>query len=130
MDIGFLTVKRVGQNDYFTRFERHYFTNGNLTIENKCFHSQDPSDIGQTCSLEEVPEWATINPGPVIYPGMQQMDFDITEIRSRTGLTDQHAEYLFLKQPKDGSGKQIFRERAWTGNMIQGKGRSMSMIEP
>lgn len=75
LDIGFLTVKRVGQNDYFTRFERHYFTNGNLTIENKCFHSQDPSDIGQTCSLEEVPEWATINPGPVIYPGMQQMDF-------------------------------------------------------
>lgn len=75
LDIGFLTVKRVGQNDYFTRFERHYFTNGNLTIENKCFHSQDPSDIGQTCSLEEVPEWATINPGPVIYPGMQKMDF-------------------------------------------------------
>ena len=75
LDIGFLTVKRVGQNDYFTRFERHYFTNGNLTIENKCFHSQDPSDIGQTCSLEEVPEWASINPGPVIYPGMQQMDF-------------------------------------------------------
>lgn len=75
LDIGFLTVKRVGQSDYFTRFERHYFTNGNLTIENKCFHSQDPSDIGQTCSLEEVPEWATINPGPVIYPGMQQMDF-------------------------------------------------------
>lgn len=75
LDIGFLTVKRVGQNDYFTRFERHYFTNGNLTIENKCFHSQDPSDIGQACSLEEVPEWATINPGPVIYPGMQQMDF-------------------------------------------------------
>lgn len=75
LDIGFLTVKRVGETDYFTRFERHYFTNGNLTIENKCFHSQDPSDIGQTCSLEEVPEWATINPGPVIYPGMQQMDF-------------------------------------------------------
>ena len=75
LDIGFLTVKRVGQTDYFTRFERHYFTNGNLTIENKCFHSQDPSDIGQTCSLEEVPEWASINPGPVIYPGMQQMDF-------------------------------------------------------
>lgn len=75
LDIGFLTVKRVGETDYFTRFERHYFTNGNLTIENKCFHSQDPSDIGQTCSLEEVPEWASINPGPVIYPGMQKMDF-------------------------------------------------------
>ena len=75
VDIGFLTTKRVGDNDYFTRFERHYFMNGNLTIENKCYHSQDPSDIGQECSLQEVPEWAGINPGPVTYPGMQRMDF-------------------------------------------------------
>ena len=74
-DIGFLTVKRIGENDYYTRFERHYFVNGNLTIANKCYHSQDPSDIGQLCSLEEVEEWAEINPGPVTYPGMQQMDF-------------------------------------------------------
>ena len=75
VDIGFLTVKRMGENDYFIRFERHYLLNGNLTIENKCYHSQDPSDIGQRCSLEEVPEWADINPRPVTYPGMQQMDF-------------------------------------------------------
>lgn len=75
IDIGFLTVKRAGENNYFTRFERHYFENGNLTISNQCFHSQETSDIGQLCSLEEVPEWAQINPGPVTYPGMQQMDF-------------------------------------------------------
>lgn len=75
LDIAFLTVKRVGENDYYTRFERHYLENGNLTILNKCYHSQDPSDIGQSCSLEEVPEWARINPGPITYPGMQQMDF-------------------------------------------------------
>ncbi len=75
LDIGFLTVKRVGESDYFTRFERHYLLNGSLTIENKCYHSQDPSDIGQLCSLEEVEEWAGINPGPVTYPGMRQMDF-------------------------------------------------------
>lgn len=74
-DIGFLTVKRVRENDYYTRFERHYFVNGNLTVENKCYHSQDPSDIGQMCGLEEIPEWSDINPGPVTYPGMQQMDF-------------------------------------------------------
>ncbi len=74
-DIGFLTVKRIGESDYFTRFERHYFENGNLTIENKCYHSQDSSDIGQLCGLDEVPEWADINPGPVTYPGMRQMDF-------------------------------------------------------
>lgn len=75
LDIAFLTVKRIGENDYYTRFERHYFENGNLTILNKCYHSQDPSDIGQICSLEEVPEWSKINPGPVMYPGMNQMDF-------------------------------------------------------
>lgn len=74
-DIAFLTVKRAGENNNFTRFERHYFNNGNLTIENKCYHSQDTSDIGQTCSLEEVPEWAHIAPGPLTYPGMTQMDF-------------------------------------------------------
>lgn len=74
-DIVFLTVKRVGENDYFTRVERHYFENGNLTILNKCYHSQNSADIGQFCKLEEVPEWAHINPGPVSYPGMRQMDF-------------------------------------------------------
>ncbi len=75
LDIGFLTVKRIGDCDYFTRFERHYFVNGNLTIENKCYHSQSSEDIGTLCSLEEIPEWADINPGPVTYPGMTQMDF-------------------------------------------------------
>lgn len=74
-DVGFLTRKRIGENDYFTRFERHYFTDGNLTIETKCFHSQSASDIGRSCNLEEVPEWSNINPGPIIYPGMTQMDF-------------------------------------------------------
>lgn len=75
IDVGFLTVKRVGESDYFTRFERHYFVDGSLTIENKCFHSQSRDDIGQICSLEEVEEWEKINPGPITYPGMQQMDF-------------------------------------------------------
>lgn len=75
VDVGFLTVKRAGQNDYYTRFERHYFTDGNLTIENKCYHSQSVDNIGVPCELDEVEEWASINPGPVVYPGMTQMDF-------------------------------------------------------
>ena len=74
-DIAFLTVKKVGDVDYFTRFERHYFINGNLTIENKCFHSQTPNDVGLPCSLEAVEEWAGINSGPITYPGMSRMDF-------------------------------------------------------
>ena len=48
-DIAFLVVKCAGENDYYTRVERHYFTNGNLTIENKCYHSQSQSDISQNC---------------------------------------------------------------------------------
>lgn len=75
LDMGFLNVKRVGECDYYTRFERHYFVDGNLTIENKCYHSQSQDDIGTLCSLEEVEEWANIIPGPVTYPGMTQMDF-------------------------------------------------------
>ena len=55
-DMAFLTVKKVGDTDYFTRFERHYFINENLTIENRCFHSQTANDIGLTCSLEAVEE--------------------------------------------------------------------------
>lgn len=74
-DIAFLTVKKVGDTDYFTRFERHYFANGNLTIENRCFHSQTANDIGLPCSLEAVEEWKNIEPGPITYPGMNRMDF-------------------------------------------------------
>lgn len=74
-DIAFLTVKKVGDADYFTRIERHYFVNGNLTIENKCFHSQTENDIGLPCSLEAVEEWESIEPGPITYPGMNRMDF-------------------------------------------------------
>ena len=74
-DIAFLSVKRVAENNYYFRLERHYITNGNLTIENNCYHSQSRSDIGQRCELENVPEWANIQPGPIIYPGMTQMDF-------------------------------------------------------
>lgn len=74
-DVGFLTVKQVGTGSYYTRFERHYFINGNLTIENKCYHSQSKENIGSPCDLSAVDEWAGISPGPVTYPGMKQMDF-------------------------------------------------------
>lgn len=74
-DVGFLSVKRVGDNKVYTRFERHYFLNGNLTIENKCYRSSNESDIGSRCELTEVEEWKDINPGPITYLGMTQMDF-------------------------------------------------------
>lgn len=67
-DIAFLVVKCIGENDYYTRVERHYFTNGNLTIENKCYHSQSRSDIGQRCSLEAVAEWQIFTQGQLFIP--------------------------------------------------------------
>ena len=74
-DIAFLVVKCIGENDYYTRVERHYFTNGNLTIENKCYHSQSRNDIGQRCNLGDVAEWTNLQPGPIVYIGMTEMDF-------------------------------------------------------
>lgn len=74
LDVAFLSIKRIG-GDYYSRFERHYFTNGNLTIGNKCYHSQSQDHIGSPCDLNVVEEWAGINPGPVVYQGMTQMDF-------------------------------------------------------
>lgn len=74
-DIAFLSVKSIGESNYYTRVERHYFMSGNLTVENWCYHSQTKGDIGQRCNLKEIEEWSNINPGPVTYLGMTQMDF-------------------------------------------------------
>lgn len=73
-DCAFLTVKCVGENQYYTRCERHYLTPLGLAIENTAYHSQDKSDIGMKVSLENVDEWKGL-PESVLYPGMKQMDF-------------------------------------------------------
>lgn len=75
LDIAFLTVKRIGDNNFYTKIERHYLQSGNLAIENKCYHSMSREHIGRYCELTDVDEWKKIEPGPVVYPGMEQMDF-------------------------------------------------------
>ncbi len=75
IDIAFITVKRIGEYEHYTKFERHYFVNGNLTIENKCYRSLDRNYIGTECELSSVAEWAGVNPGPVTFAGMDKMDF-------------------------------------------------------
>lgn len=75
IDVAFLTVKRKGEYDFYRKFERHYFSNGNLTIENKCYHSLNKNYIGERCELSAVEEWANIHPGPISYIGMDRMDF-------------------------------------------------------
>lgn len=75
-DIMFFTRKRTGQASFYTRVERHRFDeNGDLVIENKCYHSSSESAIGNICSMSAVPEWANIETEPVVYPGMKQNDY-------------------------------------------------------
>ena len=100
-DVGFLTVKKVGSNNYYTRFERHYFTNGNLTIESKCYHSQNQSHIGSQCDLSEVEEWSNINPGPIIYNGMTQMDFGYYRNPVKNKVDDSKCGVSIFESAKD-----------------------------
>ena len=100
-DVGFLTVKKVGSNNYYTRFERHYFTNGNLTIESKCYHSQNQSHIGSQCDLSEVEEWSNINPGPIIYNGMAQMDFGYYRNPVKNNVDDSKCGVSIFESAKD-----------------------------
>lgn len=75
-DVMFLTRKRTGETTWYTRVERHRFNaNEDLTIENTCYHSSSESAIGLQCSLDNVPEWESIEPGPVTYPGMKKNDY-------------------------------------------------------
>lgn len=74
-DVMFLTKKAIGENKHYTRAERHYLQHGTLTIENKCYFSEDPAQIGKECPLADVPEWSNILPGPTAYAGMDKMDF-------------------------------------------------------
>lgn len=72
--VAILSTKKQG-GYYYTRIEKHYFTNGSLTIENTCYRSLLKSHIGTVCNMNEVDDWAKIQPGPIIYPGMTDMDF-------------------------------------------------------
>ena len=75
-DVMFLTRKRTGESSWYTKVERHRFNaDGNLVIENKCYHSSAESNIGLPCGLNAVPEWANIEPGPITYPGMKKNDY-------------------------------------------------------
>lgn len=73
-DCAFLAVKRTGENQYYTKLERHRLEDRGLIIENTAFYSQSKSDIGMRVSLEAVSEWAKLPP-VILYPGMNKMDF-------------------------------------------------------
>lgn len=57
----FLARKKEGST-FFTRVEKHTFVNGVCNITNRAFRGRDESDLGEECSLKEVPEWDGIDP--------------------------------------------------------------------
>ncbi|MBF0995483.1 MAG: phage capsid protein [Lachnospiraceae bacterium] len=75
-DMLFFTRKRMDENNFYTRVERHYFNlNHDLVIESKCYHSNSENTLGRPCPLTAVYEWAEIAPEPITYPGMKQNDY-------------------------------------------------------
>ena len=54
-------------NDVYTRLEYHIYNQAEHThtVQNTCYHSKSIADLGNKCSLADVPEWATILPNKV-----------------------------------------------------------------
>lgn len=74
INVIFIQVKRVGDNDYYFRLEQHVFKDGLLTITNRAFHSNDSNDLGQEVSLIAVEEWSKL-PESIMYQGIEKPDF-------------------------------------------------------
>lgn len=73
-DCVFVQRKKVSQNKYLFRTERHAITPQGLKIENKAWQSPYPDQIGVQVPLSASSEWAGY-PEEVTYPGMADMDF-------------------------------------------------------
>lgn len=73
-DCAFISVKKAGDNQYYTKIERHSIENGFLVIRNQAYFSESKNDIGRKVSLSDMDEWSKI-PEERGYPGMTKMDF-------------------------------------------------------
>lgn len=74
VDCMFITVRKVGDEQYYTKMERHKLDSNGLTIENNVYYSTQKNDIGRKVALDNVEEWSKL-PEAITYPGMKQMDF-------------------------------------------------------
>lgn len=72
--IVFISVKKVGEQSYYLRFEYHALDKNGLTIINQAYYTSDLSSIGHPVPLSDVEEWASLLEG-VNYPLMKRMDF-------------------------------------------------------
>lgn len=76
VDVVFVQVKKLADDDFYHRFERHDFDaeTGMLTITNTAFHSDSAESIGRRIDLEDVDEWRNL-PKSITYAGLEKPDF-------------------------------------------------------
>lgn len=73
-DCVFVQRKKVSQNKYLFRTERHMLIPQGLKIENKAWQSPYPGQIGVQVPLSAMEEWAAY-PEETTFSGMRDMDF-------------------------------------------------------
>ena len=76
INVVFVQVKKLADDDFYHRFEHHDFdvNDGTLTITNTAFHSQSAESIGRRIGLKDVDEWKDL-PESVTYAGLEKPDF-------------------------------------------------------
>lgn len=76
VNVVFVQVKKLADDDFYHRFEQHDFKagDGTLTITNTAFHSDSAESIGRQISLKDVDEWKNLPPS-VTYAGLEKPDF-------------------------------------------------------
>lgn len=76
VNVVFVQVKKLADDDFYHRFEQHDFkeNEGTLTITNKAFHSDSAESIGRKIDLGDVEEWKNL-PESVTYAGLEKPDF-------------------------------------------------------
>lgn len=74
VDVVFIQIKRISDNNYYHRLEQHTLKDGMLTIKNKAFRSGSAHEIGREVHLGEIDEWQGL-PDEVSYNGLDRPDF-------------------------------------------------------
>ena len=76
VNVVFVQVKKLADDDFYHRFEHHDFDaeTGTLTITNTAFHSDSAESIGRRIDLKDVDEWRNL-PESVTYAGLEKPDF-------------------------------------------------------
>lgn len=75
ISVVFIQVKRIGENNFYLRFEFHEWKpDMTLRIRNKAYHTSDQTTIGSPVELTAVDEWAEL-PEDVMYKGVERPDF-------------------------------------------------------